>query len=137
VIHASVDNAHVQAGIRALMCASVWGSVGLGHGTLGTGTAVARRVAKREAHHCEIDGKQGAEKQSSKHGRSLRSAEGCKSVPAGEFGHIDGPPLVMVEVEQIDAGEEGDRHRLRSESPVIRIGPELEACQQQADARCG
>jgi hypothetical protein len=113
------------------------GSVDLGHGTLGKGTAVARRVAEREAHHGQIDSQQGAEKQGGKHECVLLGGERQKSVAASEGGHVDGPPLVVFEVEQFNAGEEGDWDRCRSESPVIRIGPEFEAGQQQADTGRG
>lgn len=60
-----------------------------------------------------------------------------ESVPAGEFGQINGHPPVMCEVVELDLSEQGSRNGCGSESPRIRITAEFEAGQQQADADAG
>ena len=61
----------------------------------------------------------------------------CRSVPAGEFGHIDSHPLAICEVVKLNLAKESCRHWLERESPRVWIAAEIEASNEKAKADAG
>jgi hypothetical protein len=59
------------------------------------------------------------------------------SVPAGQFGEVYGEPPVVAEAEELDFAKEGSGHGLGREPPGGRVGAEVEARKEQADAGRG
>jgi hypothetical protein len=59
------------------------------------------------------------------------------SVPARQFGQIDGHPAVMGEVVELNLAKEGSRDGRRCESPRIWISAEFEAGNEKAKTDAG
>ena len=77
---------------------------------------------------CQPGGKQCAENQRGGHGEGISMGkEGGESVPAGEFGHINGQPPVIGEVVELDFAKEGSRDGRGCKPPRARITTEFEA----------
>ena len=71
-------------------------------------------------------------------GKGLHGEGGtCESVPAREFGHINGHPAVMSKVEELNFAEESSGDGCRTEAPRIGIRAEFEAGDEQPDADAG
>lgn len=59
------------------------------------------------------------------------------SVPAGEFGHINGHPALLGEVVELNFAKQSSRDRRGCESPRVGISTKLEAGNEKAKTDAG